>query len=361
MPVDTFAQRLDQLQREYAALIERPNLIDPRWTNGWFDRYVYPVATGAHAPLFWRYDLNPVTNPYLMERLGVNGAYNTGAIELDGKILLVLRMEGNDRKSFFAVAESETGVDRFRFWDYPVVIPETETPDTNIYDMRLTHHEDGWIYGVFCTERKDPAAPPSDMSSAVAQAGIARTKDLKAWQRLPDLKTPSAQQRNVVLHPEFVDGQYAFYTRPQDSFIDAGSGGGIGWGLPAAVGAKVALPDRPVVAIVGDGSAMYTCQALWTAARYRLGIVFVILNNSSYRILKQRVNALRGHAAQTGTYVGMDLEDPAIDFQALARSMGVASTLARTVDEAVDQIRTGIAGGRATLVEVTLDRGLGIG
>ncbi len=231
MPVETFAQRLDQLQREYAALIERPNAVDPRWTNGWFDRYVHPVATGAHAPLFWRYDLNPATNPFLMERLGVNGAYNTGAIEMDGKILLVLRMEGNDRKSFFAVAESETGVDRFHFWDYPVVIPETENPDTNIYDMRLTHHEDGWIYGVFCTERKDPAAPPSDMSSAVAQAGIARTKDLKTWQRLPDLKTPSAQQRNVVLHPEFVDGKYAFYTRPQDSFIDAGSGGGIGWGL----------------------------------------------------------------------------------------------------------------------------------
>ena len=235
MPVETFAQRLDQLQREYAALIERPNAVDPRWTNGWFDRYVYPVATGAHAPLFWRYDLNPATNPFLMERLGVNGAYNTGAIELDGKILLVLRMEGNDRKSFFAVAESETGVDRFRFWDYPVVIPETEDPDTNVYDMRLTRHEDGWIYGVFCTERKDPAAPPQDMSSAVAQAGIARTKDLKTWERLPDLKTPSAQQRNVVLHPEFVDGKYAFYTRPQDSFIDAGSGGGIGWGLCADI------------------------------------------------------------------------------------------------------------------------------
>jgi 4-O-beta-D-mannosyl-D-glucose phosphorylase len=166
-----------------------------------------------------------------MERMGINGAYNAGAIELDGKTLLVCRLEGADRKSFFAIAESANGIDSFRFWDRPVVMPETDNPDVNVYDMRLTRHEDGWTYGVFCTERKDPDAPPDDMSSAVAQSGIARTHDLKTWERLDDLKTSSPQQRNVVLHPEFIDGKYAFYTRPQDDFIQAGSGGGIGFGL----------------------------------------------------------------------------------------------------------------------------------
>src|SRR5665811_997603 len=196
------------------------------------DRYKYPVLTGEHAPLFWKYDLNQETNLHLMERFGIHAAFNAGAMKYNGKYILAVRVEGNDRKSFFAIAESPNGVDNFRFWDYPVTMPETETPDTNVYDMRLTRHEDGWIYGIFCSERKDPSAPAGDLSSAVAAAGIARTHDLKTWQRLHDLKTRS-QQRNVVLHPEFVNGKYALYTRPQDSFIQAGRGGGIGWGLAA--------------------------------------------------------------------------------------------------------------------------------
>ena len=224
-----------ELQRErlfqgYENLIERRN--EPlAESNGWFRRYRYPVLTGAHAPVFWRYDLDPDANPFLLERLGVNAAFNVGAMEWDGNVVLMARVEGFDRKSFFAVAESASGIDGFRFWEYPVVMPEGPDPETNVYDMRLTAHQDGWIYGLFCAERKDPAAPPGDLSSAVAQCGIARTRDLQVWERLDDLRTPSAQQRNCVLHPEFVDGQYAFYTRPQDSFIEAGSGGGIGWGL----------------------------------------------------------------------------------------------------------------------------------
>ncbi len=200
-------------------------------SNGWFQRCRYPVLTAAHTPLFWRYDLNETTNPFMMERLGINAAFNVGAMEWNGNVVLMARVEGNDRKSFFAVAESASGIDGFRFWDYPVTMPEGEDPETNMYDMRLTAHEDGWIYGVFCAERKDPDAAPGDLSSAVAQSGIARTRNLQTWERLDDLKTPSAQQRNCVLHPEFVDGKYAFYTRPQDSFIEAGRGGGIGWGL----------------------------------------------------------------------------------------------------------------------------------
>lgn len=226
-----FKERLDYLQKEHDALLNRKNEVDSRWSNGWFERYRYPVVTAAHTPLFWRYDFDERTNPFLMERMGINATFNVGAIELNGKIYLMVRVEGVDRKSFFAVAESESPVDGFRFWDYPVVMPETDDPDTNVYDMRLTKHEDGWIYGIFCTERKDPNAPPGDLSSAIAQAGIARTRDLITWERLPDLKTTSPQQRNVVLHPEFVDGKYAFYTRPQDSFIEAGRGGGIGWGV----------------------------------------------------------------------------------------------------------------------------------
>lgn len=233
-----FQQRKQMIEQRYEALIKRKNeaLFSE---NGIYERYAYPVLTHAHAPLEWRYDFNPETNPFFMERIGVNAAFNPGAIELNGTFYLVARMEGTDRKSFFAVAESATGVDGFRLWDHPVVLPETDEPDTNVYDMRLTKHEDGYIYGVFCTERKDPDAEPGDLSSAVAQAGIARTRDLKTWERLPDLKTGSAQQRNVVLHPEFVDGQYAFYTRPQDGFIDAGSGGGIGWGLSASMNPAV--------------------------------------------------------------------------------------------------------------------------
>jgi len=245
---EQFNMRLRHLVAEYEALINRPNRPCPSG-NGVFDRYENPVLTAEHAPIFWRYDLNHATNPHLMERLGVNAAFNPGAIELDGRFLIVARVEGVDRKSFFAVAESPTGIDRFRFWDYPIVMPETSDPDINVYDMRLVRHEDGWIYGLFCTERKDPKAPRGDLSSATAQCGIARTKDLKTWERLDDLKTRSPQQRNVVLHPEFVHGKYGFYTRPQDGCIEAGSGGGIGWGLAdniehAVLGQEKIVQDR---------------------------------------------------------------------------------------------------------------------
>jgi len=225
-----FKERLKGLETSYHNLVTKPN-IKQEIGNGIFDRYQNPVLTGAHAPVFWRYDLNPETNPFLMERFGINAAFNAGAIKWNGKYLVVARVEGLDRKSFFAVAESPNGIDNFKFWDYPVNLPETEEPDTNVYDMRLTLHEDGWIYGLFCTERRDPAAPAYDQSMAVAACGITRTKDMVTWERLPDLITKSPQQRNVVLHPEYVDGEYALYTRPQDGFISAGSGGGIGFGL----------------------------------------------------------------------------------------------------------------------------------
>jgi 4-O-beta-D-mannosyl-D-glucose phosphorylase len=230
----TFNERLQQLESAHQALVNRKNKKEALG-NGVYERYEYPIVTAQHTPLFWRYDLNPKTNPYLMERLGVNAAFNSGAIRLNGKYLLVVRVEGADRKSFFAVAESPNGIDGFKFWDKPVTMPETSVPDVNVYDMRLTQHEDGWIYGLFCTERKDPAAKRGDESSAIAQCGIARTRDLVKWERLPDLKTPSPQQRNVVLHPEFVRGKYAFYTRPQDGFIEAGSGGGIGYGFSDSI------------------------------------------------------------------------------------------------------------------------------
>ena len=241
----SFNERLRKLTASYEELINRPNEVVPE-SNGVFERYKNPVLTADHAPLFWRYDLDPKTNPHLMERLGINAAFNPGAMEFNGKICLMARVEGVDRKSFFAVAESPTGVDRFRFWDFPVVLPETADPDINVYDMRLVQHQDGWIYGLFCTERKDPTAPRGDLSSAVAQCGIARTKDLKTWERLPDLKTRSPQQRNVVLHPEYVNGKYAFYTRPQDGFIDTGSGGGIGWALADSVENAQLGPERIV-------------------------------------------------------------------------------------------------------------------
>jgi 4-O-beta-D-mannosyl-D-glucose phosphorylase len=226
-----FKNRLTLITDKYKSLIDRKNLIDTTWYNGIFDRYKFPVLTDEHTPIFWRYDLNKTTNPYLMERMGINGVFNAGAIELNGKICLICRVEGYDRKSFFAVAESENGIDSFKFWDYPILMPETEVPDTNVYDMRVTKHEDGWIYGLFCTERKDPKANHRDTSSAVAACGIARTRDLINWERLEDLKSDSAQQRNVVLHPEFIQGKYALYTRPQDDFIEAGNGGGIGFAL----------------------------------------------------------------------------------------------------------------------------------
>lgn len=224
-----FDDRLAALEAAHAALIARENRRLPLG-NGIFERWADPVLTAAHTPLFWRYDLDFKSNPFLMERLGVNATFNAGAIYKDGRYILVVRVEGTDRKSFFAVAESLTGVDRFAFRDRPVVLPQTQEPDTNVYDMRLTAHEDGWIYGLFCTERKD-ASQPHDTSAAVAQCGIARTRDLERWERLPDLVTGSGQQRNVVLHPEFVGGLYALYTRPQDGFVSVGSGGGIGFGF----------------------------------------------------------------------------------------------------------------------------------
>ncbi len=229
-----FIKRLEQLEAAHQKLVSEPN--EPvNDSNGVYQRYKNPILTAKHTPLFWRYDLNADTNPYLMERFGINAVLNAGAIKFNDKYLVVARVEGTDRKSFFAIAESENGIDNFRFWDYPVIMPETENPDTNVYDMRLVHHEDGWIYGLFCTERRDPAAQPGDQSAAIAQCGIARTKDLKTWERLADLKTNSPQQRNVVLHPEFVKGKYGFYTRPQDGFINAGKGGGIGFGLSKSI------------------------------------------------------------------------------------------------------------------------------
>jgi 4-O-beta-D-mannosyl-D-glucose phosphorylase len=234
MRLREFDERKQQLFRDYEDLVTRPN--DPvAGTNGVIQRWLNPVLTADHAPPFWRYDLDPVTNPLLLERLGVNAAFNPGAIEHEGKFYLMARVEGADRKSFFGLAVSDTGVDGFRFRDRPIVMPETEDPDVNVYDMRFIRHQDGQIYGLFCTERKDHEAPRGDLSSAVAQCGIARTTNLETWQRLADLKTKSPQQRNVVLHPEFIDGKYAFYTRPQDGFIEAGSGGGIGWGLSASI------------------------------------------------------------------------------------------------------------------------------
>jgi 4-O-beta-D-mannosyl-D-glucose phosphorylase len=229
-----FKQSLTQLVVNQESLIKQPNLVvEPN--NGVFKRYKNPILTAHHIPLNWRYDFNPVTNPYLIERFGINAVLNSGAIKWNDKYILVTRVEGIDRKSFFAVAESDNGIDNFKFWDYPLLMPETNEPDTNIYDIRLIKHEDGWIYGLFCTERRDKTADDGDQSAAVAQCGIARTKNLLDWERLADLKTPSAQQRNVVLHPEFVNGKYAFYTRPQDKFVEAGSGGGIGFGLSTSI------------------------------------------------------------------------------------------------------------------------------
>lgn len=227
--MNRYNNRLHILKKEHESLISRKNKMIFS-ENGIFERYKYPILTAAHTPLEWRYDLNPETNPYLMERTGVNATMNSGAIKWNGKYLIIVRVEGNDRKSFFAIAESPNGIDNFRFWEYPIHLPDTDPSETNVYDIRLTTHEDGWIYGIFCSESLDPNAAPGDLSSAIAKAGIVRTKDLKSWERLPNLISQS-QQRNVVLHPEFVNGKYALYTRPQDNFIDAGNGGGIGWAL----------------------------------------------------------------------------------------------------------------------------------
>src|ERR1039458_6933259 len=239
-----FKKSIQNLFKQQEKLLARRNRKAANG-NGIYDRYEYPVLTAAHAPLIWRYDFNPKPNPYLIERLFINPTFNAGAIFHEGKYLVVAGVEGADIKSFFAVAESPNGIDNFRFWDYPILMPETDNPDTNVYDIRLVRHEDGWIYGLFCTERKNPDAPEWDTSSAVAQCGIVRTRDLKTWERLADLKSKSAQQRNVVLHPEFVDGKYAFYTRPQDSFIQTGKGGGIGWGLSSSI--EKAVVDQEII------------------------------------------------------------------------------------------------------------------
>ncbi|MDK2788098.1 MAG: 4-O-beta-D-mannosyl-D-glucose phosphorylase [Epulopiscium sp.] len=220
-----------ELLEQQEKLLTRKNEKNEIFYNGVYDRYKYPVITRHHIPIEWRFDLSKEDNPYFMERLGVNAAFNPGAIYLDGKYYLVVRVEGLDRKSFFAIAESDNGIDNFRFIGEPIIWEDIDKEETNIYDMRLVKHEDGWIYGIYCSESKDPDAPAHDTSSAVAQAGLVRTKDLKNWERLPNIKTTSPQQRNVVLHPEFVDGKYAFYTRPQDGFISTGTGGGICFGL----------------------------------------------------------------------------------------------------------------------------------
>ncbi len=229
-----YRKKVQALFRQHEKLITRKNP-KAKGGNGVYGRYLNPVLTPEHTPVFWRYDLDRKSNPHLMERMGINATFNAGAMEYEGRFLVFARVEGVDRKSFLAVAESPNGVDNFQFWDYPILMPETSDPDTNVYDIRVVRHEDGWIYGLFCTERKDPKVPQSDTSSAMAQCGIARTRDLKNWERLPDLRTKSPQQRNVVLHPEFVNGKYALYTRPQDEFIQAGKGGGIGWGLCASM------------------------------------------------------------------------------------------------------------------------------
>lgn len=251
MTTNRFETRFSELQAHQEALLSSPNEIAP-FGNGIFDRWQNPIITPDHVPLNWRYDLNPGTNPYMMERIGVNATFNSGAIMFNGKYVLVVRIEGNDRKSYFAVAESGNGVDGFRFWSNPITMPETESPDTNVYDMRLTRHEDGYIYGLFCTERKD-LNQPEDTSAAEAQCGIARTKDLVNWERLPDLVTYSGQQRNVVLHPEFIDGKYALYTRPQDGFISVGGGGGIGWGYTDSM-VNAEIKDEVIV----DGKQYHT-------------------------------------------------------------------------------------------------------
>jgi len=298
-----FQNKLKQLQRQHEQLVQRRNRPQKNG-NGIFDRYEFPVLTAEQAPLFWRYDLNPATNPHLMTRLGINCVFNVGAMEWNGNIVLMARTEGWDRKSFFAVAESKTGVDGFRFWDYPVRMPELENKETNLYDMRLVRHEDGWIYGLFCAERHDDSNS-GDLSAAIARCGIARTKDLVKWERLPDLKTNSLHQRNCVLHPELVKGKYAFYTRPMADFAATGSGDGIGWGLcddieNAVIGKEQIIDPRFYHTIKegknGLGPAPIKTQQGWlhlahgvrnTAAgmRYVLYLFLCDLNNPT-RVIK---------------------------------------------------------------------------
>lgn len=253
-PPKAWLHRLKSIRSNYQRLLARANRVDRAWDNGVFERFKNPVITSGHVPLEWRFDLNPTTNPHLMERLGINSTLNPGAFLWRGKIHLIARVEGYDRKSFFGIAESRNGIDGWRFWDDPVDLPELK-PETNVYDMRITFHQDGWIYGTFCAESKDPRAKRGDLSSAVAQAGIVRTRDFKKWERLPNLRTPATQQRNVVLHPEFVDGKYAFYTRPMDGFIDVGAGGGIGWTLCSSLTRGKTGPETII-----EGRAYHTIK-----------------------------------------------------------------------------------------------------
>jgi len=249
----SFQERRSTLLASHEEMVSQANTPFDQH-NGIYLKWKNPVITAAHTPIHWRYDLDESTNPYLQERQGVNAAFNAGAIFWEGKYLLAVRVEGNDRKSFFGIAESPNGIDNFRFWDHPVVIPETEEPDVNVYDMRLTAHEDGYVYGLFCTERKDDSQP-GNLSAAIAQCGIVRTRDLKTWERLPDLITYSGQQRNVVLHPEFIEGKYGLYTRPQQGFIQVGTGGGIGWGLTDSMEAAEVKKE-----VIVDGKAYHTIK-----------------------------------------------------------------------------------------------------
>jgi 4-O-beta-D-mannosyl-D-glucose phosphorylase len=262
-----FNERLQQIRSSHAALLATKN--EALVYNGLVTRYKHPVLTAAHVPIEWRYDCNPNANPFLMERFGINAVFNAGAMFWNGKYILAARVEGYDRKSFFAIAESANGIDGFTFWDTPILLPETSEPDTNVYDMRLVQHEDGWIYGLFCTERRQKGVPDADQSSAVAQCGIARTKDLKTWERLPDLITRSNQQRNVVLHPTFVNGMYALYTRPQDGFIEAGSGGGIAIGytkdIAQAVIEEETLIDKRVYHTINESKNGLGPAPIYTA------------------------------------------------------------------------------------------------
>ncbi len=362
MQHEEFDRQLKALAARHKKLIERKNE-KCEFGNGVFDRYLYPVLTAEHAPLHWRYDLNYETNPHLMERIGVNGVFNAGAIELNGKFYLLARVEGADRKSFFAVAESDNGIDGFKFWDYPVTMPETDDPDVNVYDIRVVKHQDGWIYGVFCTERKDPTAPAGDLSSAVAQAGIARSRDLVTWERLDDFKSNSPQQRNLVLHPEFYNEKYAFYTRPQDGFITAGSGGGIGWGLSdnmehACIDQEILVDDRKYHTIKelknGLGPAPIKTSRGWlqlahgvrnTAAGMRYVLyLFVTSLEEPYKTIyapggylmapqgEERVGDV-SNVLFTNGWVGRDNGDVYIYYASSDTRMHVATT---TVDQLLD-------------------------
>ena len=348
-------------------LLRRPNEPLPSWDNGWYERFRRPVLTRDHVPLSWRYDFDLECNPRGLERLGVNAVFNAGAIEIDGEIFLVARIEGNDRKSFFGLASSRSGVDGFRFLDGPMVIPETADPDINVYDMRLVKHEDGNIYGIFCTERKDPKAPPGDTSSAVAQCGIVKTRDLLHWERLPDFQSPSPQQRNVVLHPEFVRGQYGFYTRPQDGFIDAGSGGGIGWGLsasmdPARVGQETIIHRRayhtPYESKNGQGPPPIKTPAGWlhvahgvrscaSGLRYVLYVLLTDLHDPS-----KLLRAPSGHflAADGAERVG-DLVNVAFCNGMVARPDGTVLIYYASCDTVLHVARTSVD----TLVDYALN------